>query len=716
MELDDPLQPAQGPVDPVAQFEDFFQLFENPTGTFPYLKKINDMIVKKEISVDIDFNDIMLHDPELGKILHEKPSEILNKMSQAIVNIAHDITNGAIKLTDMLNARVFNVGAYHSCTIRAIRAEHVGKLICVRGTIIRATQPLPEVSVAIFECVPCGAKHTVEQFYEELEYPAICNTGGCKNMAKKNFRFIDKESHFMDWQQIRIQEHAEEAKGTGMPRWVDCILTNDIVDKFHAGEHVIATGYLKALLQKVKTGTGTAKVLHYMLTGNHVMPETTDPDQLEITEDDEKHIKALAATPGIHDLIARSIAPEIRGMEGVKDACGLVLFSGTSGTRTSGHKLRGNIHLLVMGDPSTGKSALTRAVSKLLPGSMFTVGQGVSGAGLTAAVLRDEYTGNWTLEAGALVIAAGKICVIDEFDKLKPADRVAVHETMEQQTATVDKAGIHTSLNANTSIIALANPKLGRWDSKLTIGENINLPTPLLSRFDIVFIVLDKANEITDNQVAGHVVNLHMNPSDLDMDEAKAIEPPIEAALLRKYIQFARAEYKPRVTRGVRDQIVAFYSNMRKQHASDDDPIPIVARSLEGLVRMCEARAKMALRETVLDDDFLAVKKLYLDSMSQVMLDAKTGKFDVDSLLAGKPRSTTKNAMALREMMKNLQEVTHGEALDVKDIIERAKFTPPGIKDSNEVEKLLEILKKEAFIIEKRNGFYFVVKDARKGD
>lgn len=717
MELDDLQKTSSAPLDPVMQFEGFLQLHENPVGTFVYRKRIIEMLARNETWLDIDYNDMMLHDPNLAKVLHENPVEIMKKAGQAITNIAHDITSGTTKLDQVMQPRFYNLGMYHQVTIRGMRAEHVGKLVSMAGTIIRATQPLPEVTIARFECTACGVSHDVQQLSDDLVYPAICNAGGCQNKARKNFKFIDRGSRLANWQQVRVQEHVEESRGSGMPRWVDCILMDDLVDKHLPGEHVIITGYLNALLQKIKGATGTSKVLRYMLHVNHVMAEATDPDQLEITEEDEKKIKELAATPGIHDMIWRSIAPEIHGMDMVKEACALQLFSGSGGATKSGHKLRGDIHVLVMGDPSTGKSVLARAVIKLLLGSRGVVGQGVTGAGLAASIVRDEYTGNVSIEAGALVLADCKICVIDEFDKLKAADRVMVNEVMEQQTASIDKAGLHMQLNARVSILACANPKLGRWNDKLTIGENINMDAPLLSRFDILLVVLDEPDEAVDKGIAHHVTALHMAPAGLEAGEARAIVAPIDTPLLVKYIQYARNECKPRITATSQAMIEEFYTNSRKLHASKDDPIPIVVRSLEGIIRMCEARAKMALRETVLDEDVDAVTALYKKATGQITVDKETGKFDVDVVQLGSTQSKRQAATRLRDLIRKIREENGGEPVSRDALISRLQYGNENVAwrvgnrvDEARLDEALERLKKETMIIEKKNGMYVDVK------
>jgi len=706
-----PADIPEAPKDPVAKFEDFFKTYENPAKFFVYHKKIIEMQMKGERSLDIDYNDLMLYEPGLAKELTENPKEYIKKASQAMTNILHENENTKnVKLTDIYFARFYNMKAYCQIPLREIRAAHVATMISVSGIIIRSTKPLPEVMVASFQCAICDADHEVEQFTDDLIYPSICNVGGCKNTKKSEFRLLEKKTKWVDWQQIRIQERMEESKSSAIPRHLDCILTDDIVDKFRPGERVTLTGQLRAIMEK-KQGS-TARIMQYQLVVNHIESEVADPEQLEITDEDEKIIKDLAKEKDIHERIPRSIAPEIKGMEHVKEGFGLALFGGVTKTMKSGHRMRGDIHEFVAGDPSTGKSQILAATIRLLPGSYKASGQGSTAAGLTAAVLKDEFTGNMTLEAGALVLADGHICGIDEFDKMKLADQTVIHEQMEQQTISINKAGISAQLNARTTILALSNPKLGRYDKNLTITENIKLSPPLLTRFDLLFIVTDEPNEKIDAEIADQIVALHMNEEDLTDEEKKSIVAPIEPSLLRKYIQYARRECFPKIPREIKSIISEYYVKARKK-INPNDPIGMVARSLEGILRMCQARAKQALRDKVTEEDVQAVFKLYEESMKQVAYDQETQTFDVDQIQSGKKTSKINKMKKLYDIIKNLQEEIKNEPVDSKDIIERAQFAPLGFKEDETLD-LLEQLKKEVMIIEKKSGHYLIVKSKSK--
>ncbi|MEX2727745.1 MAG: LAGLIDADG family homing endonuclease, partial [Candidatus Sigynarchaeum springense] len=422
------------PQDPVAKFEDFLRLFEDPVGTFVYLNKIKYIIAdsEKTRTLTVDFTHLMRHDPQLAKEIHENPTEYLKKANQAAVNVLHAQSNGAIKLTDEYFVRFTNMPSSYCVKLRKIRSAHMERLLGVSGSLIRATNVRPEITTASFECKVCGAQHEIEQLDEELTYPAVCNVGGCKNSKKSDFRLIGKTSRFIDWQQIRIQEMPEELSAGNVPRYLDALLLHDIVDTFRPGDRVTLVGTIKIAPIK-KSAQGQGRVFMQLMHVNNIYSEEEAPSE-EITEEDEEKIKALAKDPFIHTKIIRSISPGLYGLEMEKLACALSLFGGVHKVRGSGHNMRGDIHVLLMGDPGTGKSQLIKAASRLAPRGIYTSGQGSTAAGLTAAVLRDETTGNMVLEAGALVLADNGVAVIDEFDKMKTADRVAIHEGMEQQS------------------------------------------------------------------------------------------------------------------------------------------------------------------------------------------------------------------------------------------------------------------------------------------
>ncbi|MFX0101451.1 MAG: LAGLIDADG family homing endonuclease, partial [Candidatus Hodarchaeota archaeon] len=421
------------PQDPIARFEDFFRMVEQPVGTFVYLNKIKYMLAEGTRSLYVDHEHLTRYDIQLARDLHENPGEYLKKANQALVNILHTQSGGVIKLTDEYFVRFFNIDKHYKLKLRKIRAEHMEKLYSFSGSLIRATNVRPQITIANFECKLCGAVHNIEQIDDNITYPSICNVGGCRNSKQSAFRLIGKNSEFIDWQQIRVQEMPEELSSGNVPRFLDCLLLHDIVDSCRPGDRVTLVGVIKVI--PVNKGRGQQKrVFQLLMHVNNIYSEEEDDESLEITEEDEKKIKELAKDPFIHTKITRSVAPDIYGYEEIKKATALVLFGGVHKTKRTGHKIRGDIHIMVMGDPGTGKSQIIKSASRLAPRAIYTSGKGSTAAGLTAAVLRDEITGSMVLEAGALVLADGGVAAIDEFDKMRVIDRVAIHEIMEQQS------------------------------------------------------------------------------------------------------------------------------------------------------------------------------------------------------------------------------------------------------------------------------------------
>jgi replicative DNA helicase Mcm len=367
------------------------------------------------------------------------------------------------------------------------------------------------------------------------------------------------------------------------------------------------------------------------------------------------------------------------GHDQLKMAACLSLFSGNAKMTKGGSRIRGDIHVLFLGDPGTGKSQILQNCAIISPRSVYTSGRGASAAGLTAAVVRENDITGMQLEAGALVLASGGVACIDEFDKMKQEDRVAIHEAMEQQTVSIAKAGIIATLQAQTAIIAAANPKMGRYDDYATPSENINLPPPILSRFDLIFVVRDTPERNSDDKIADHILHSHMEGYDEtyieEVDDAtnqnkKSEWIPLE--LLKKYIRHARNVCHPRLTREAAQKIKEFYINLRNstQPGADKPAITIVARNLDGIVRMCEAYAKMAFRDYVSLDDVNTIIELVKKSLHDIGYDAETGTIDMDRMLTGTSSNKRQKFRKILDSIKALQKDNPSQNLKFEDIFE----------------------------------------------
>ena len=446
--------------------------------------------------------------------------------------------------------------------------------------------------------------------------------------------------------------------------------------------------------------------------------EEQEFDELEITPEDEEAIMKLSKDPRILNKMIGSIAPSIYGYEEVKQAVALQLFSGVVKNLPDGTRIRGDIHILLVGDPGIAKSQILRYVVNLAPRGVYASGKSASSAGLTAAAVKDDFDGSWTLEAGALVLADKGVAAIDEMDKMKTEDRSSLHEAMESQTISVAKAGILATLKCRCSLLGAANPKLGRFDPFDNIAEQINMPPSLMSRFDLIFILQDKPEEKRDKNIAGHILKSHFagelnehqkhvlssQVTDESIKDAmKSIRPEIEAALLRKYIAYAKRRVFPIMTEEAKERITKFYLELRKQGEGDNAPIAVTARQLEGLVRLSEASAKMRLSEKVTPEDVEKTIGITMSSLKQVGMDNETGKLDIDILTVGVGRSQRERIKDLKNIIMDLSAEYGSGGVPADKILEKA--LEHGLT-KEKVEKEIKKLKEIGEIFEPKVGYY----------
>ena len=346
--------------------------------------------------------------------------------------------------------------------------------------------------------------------------------------------------------------------------------------------------------------------------------------------EDEEKILALVRDPQIYKNLKESIAPSIYGHDSIKEALVLQLMGGVRKIREDGTKVKGDIHILLVGDPGAAKSSFLTYMANAAPKARYVAGRGASGAGLTASVVKDEFLRGWALEAGALVLANKGFVMIDEMDKMREEDTSALHEGMAQQTVTISKANVQATLKAETTVLAAANPKLGRFDPYKSVAEQIDMPPALINRFDLIFPIKDMPNKDTDEKIAGHILKLNTDSS--------GGKPVIERLLLKKYVSYVRQKVHPKLDKAAMDEIKDFYVGLRNTGTTGNEgvrPIPISARQLESLVRLTEASARVRLSKTATGTDAKRAIRVLKYCLMQVGIDPETGEIDIDRISSG---------------------------------------------------------------------------------
>jgi len=681
--------------------KEFLTQFKDPTGSFSYVEEIDQMMPKQTKYIVVDFNDLVSV-PFIESKFVENPDEILHAFSKAIYEILKErFPEYAKKIEHEIRARIANFPAERS--LRQINSEVITKMISVSGMVVRSSEVKPLAKEVTYKCLDKHISIFTLLDGMNLNTSVKCQTPNCKHT---NLAIVPEESKFIDFQIVRLQELPEDLPPGQLPHYVNVSMKQDLVDYARPGDRIVLTGVVRIEQERISGVTKSESALYRLrMDGNNIefiggkgTKSSRRTEREEISPDEEKIIRALSKNPDIYNRLIASFAPHIRGHEIFKEAILLLIVGSTQRALSDGSKVRGDINVFLVGDPGTAKSEMLKFCSRIAPRGLYTSGRGSTAAGLTAAVVRDT-SGIFMLEAGAVVLGDQGLVCIDEFDKMRPEDRSALHEVMEQQSASIAKGGIVATLNARTSILAAANPMFGKYDPFKNLTENVNLPIPLLTRFDLIFVVRDIPQEERDRQIAQHIISQH-GESGTDTTSL------IDVDILTKYLSYAK-RLDPVLTKGAESKIMEFYLKMRSIEGEDKEKmITITPRQLEGLIRLATARARLLLKNQVEEDDADRAIYLFNEMLENAGVDVNTGKVDIGTL-QGRPRSEESQLSTFMETIRLLEgddksSVPEQELID--ELIKSEKF-----KDEDRIRRFIRKMINEAAIYESTPGHYNTV-------
>jgi len=674
--------------------KEFLTRYKDKNGIYRYVEAIDEMMPKNAKYIIVDYNDLVL-EPEIEIIFSQNPDRLFDAFSRAIKEALQTrFPDYAEKIKDEVRARLINFPLERS--LRQITAETIGHIISVSGMVVRASEVKPLAKELVFVCPDDHTTKIIQLKGMDVKMPTVCDNPTCKH---RDFELKPEASKFIDFQILRLQELPEDLPPGQLPHYVDVTVRQDLVDNSRPGDRIILTGVVRVEQESIAgVQRGHSGLYRLRIEGNNIeflSGRGTKTDRKvareEVSPEDEKRIKALSQTPDVYQRIIDSFAPHILGQSLIKEAILLLTVGSNQRKLGDGSKIRGDINIFLVGDPGTAKSEMLKFCARIAPRGLYTSGRGSTAAGLTAAIVRDK-TGIMMLEAGAVVLGDQGLVCIDEFDKMKPEDRSALHEVMEQQSVSIAKGGIVATLNARTSILAAANPMYGKYDPFKNITENVNLPIPLLTRFDLIFVVRDIPTKEKDEKIARHIIQLHTPQG----TNKKSV---IDVDLLTKYLSYARRGV-PDLTKEAEEKILDYYLQMR--NVESEDMITVTPRQLEGIIRLATARARLLMKDKVEEEDAERAIFLIQSMLQDAGVDVNTGKVDL-GVLQGKPRSEVSKMQLFMDVLKGLEgdnKVPVEEKVFVQELEKSEKFT------QDEARNYIRRMLREASIYESKPGHY----------
>jgi DNA replication licensing factor MCM2 len=608
---------------------------DDKTGALTYMDRIRLMGASNSQTLVVNYPNFFTAEPNISIWLADEPADILAIFNEAVT----DVTLSVFPEYGLIHPEVFIRIAHLPVLdqLRDIRHIHLNTLIKVSGVVTRRSGVFPHLRVVKLNCEKCQSilAPTATSHARPERSIALCPECG----SRGPFTVNSEQTLFGNYQKLNLQESPGKVPAGRLPRYKEVILLNDLIDNASPGDEVEVTGIYRHNVDPTINIMNGFPVFSTVIEANFVRKVEDAHAEAELTDDDIKDIRSLSQDPRIAERVFASIAPSIYGHANIKRALALALFGGQAKEVGEKHRMRGDINVLMMGDPGTAKSQFLKYVEKTAHRAVYTTGKGASAVGLTAGVHKDPVTREWTLEGGALVLADRGVCLIDEFDKMNDADRTSIHEAMEQQSISISKAGIVTTLRARCSVFAAANPVKGRYDASLSFFDNVDLTEPILSRFDVLCVVRDTVDPTIDETLAKFVVDSHMrsHPDErgavaesdgLDADGEAGSTPAvadvgllysdsgvelIPQEMLRKYLMYARTNVSPKLANIDKDKISSLYLDLRKESMASGG-MPIALRHLESIVRLAEAHARLHLRDYVREDDINASISVMLES------------------------------------------------------------------------------------------------------